>query len=453
MTTVRFAPSPTGKIHIGNARTALLNWLYAKKRGGSFILRFDDTDVERSRQEYADAISADLDWMGIVPDRIERQSERFSSYDAAADDLRKQGLLYACYDTPDELDRQRKRRLARGLPPVYDRSALKLTEQDHSRLIDEGHKPHWRFLLPNFEGDPFTTKRTETRWDDLIRGSQSVDLSSLSDPVLVRGDGTYLYTLPSCVDDIEMGVSDVMRGDDHVTNTAVQIEVMRALGASKLPAFGHHNLLQDKTGGGLSKRLGSLSVESLREEGFEPGAVTSLATLIGTSLPVEPKATLMELVDIFEPSVVTKSAAKYDPDDVKMLNTKLLHVMNYAQAKTRLDALGVGGGEAFWNALRANIDKFDDISAWWDVIKGPVSADFDEEDRLYLDRARELLPEEPFDEQTWGLWTGALKQDTGRKGKSLFMPLRRCLTGLQSGPELAVILPILGRQETLARLS
>ena len=299
MTTVRFAPSPTGKIHIGNARTALLNYLYAKKRGGSFILRFDDTDTERSKQEYADAISADLDWLGIVPDRIEKQSARFALYDEAADKLREQGLLYRCYETPDELERQRKRRLSRGLPPVYDRSALKLTEEDHARFAEEGKQPHWRFLLKNYDSDPFETKRVDSRWNDLIRGPQTADLSSLSDPVLIRGDGTYLYTLPSCVDDLDMGVTTIMRGDDHVTNTAVQLMVFAALGADELPAFGHHNLLQDKSGGGLSKRLGSLSLESLREEGYEAGSVASLATLIGTSLPVEPKATLDELVELF----------------------------------------------------------------------------------------------------------------------------------------------------------
>ncbi|MEP3232837.1 MAG: glutamate--tRNA ligase [Hyphomicrobiales bacterium] len=452
MTTVRFAPSPTGKIHIGNARTALLNYLYAKKRDGSFILRFDDTDAERSKQEYADAISADLDWLGIVPDRIEKQSARFALYDEAADKLREQGLLYRCYETPDELDRQRKRRLSRGLPPVYDRSALKLTDEDHARFAEEGKQPHWRFLLKNYDSDPFDTKRVDSRWDDVIRGPQTADLSSLSDPVLIRGDGTYLYTLPSCVDDLDMGVTTIMRGDDHVTNTAVQLMVFAALGADELPAFGHHNLLQDKSGGGLSKRLGSLSLESLREEGYEAGSVASLATLIGTSLPVEPKATLDELVELFEPKVVTKSAAKFDPDDVKKLNAQLVHKITYAEAKPRLDALSVGGGEAFWDAISGNLDVFNEVSKWWDAINTPQKVEFSDEDMEFLVKAKELLPDDPFDGSTWGVWTSALKEATGRKGKQLFMPLRRAITGLEFGPELAAVLPIVGRQEILARL-
>ena len=452
MTTVRFAPSPTGKIHIGNARTALLNWLYAKKRGGSFVLRFDDTDRERSKQEYADATSADLEWMGISPDRVEKQSDRFHLYDAAAETLKEAGLLYRCYETPDELERQRKRRLARGLPPVYDRSALKLSEEDHAKFAEEGRKPHWRFLLKNYDDDPFETKRTDSRWNDLIKGPLTADLASLSDPVLIRGDGTYLYTLPSCVDDLDMGVTHVMRGDDHVTNTAVQLMVFQALGAETLPTFGHHNLLQDKSGGGLSKRLGSLSIESLRLNGYEAGAITSLATLIGTSLPVEPKETLDELVDLFEPEVVTKSAAKFDPDDLKTLNMRILHSIDYASAKPRLDAINVGGGEVFWEAIKANLEMFGDVEGWWKAVSAPESVDFSEDDAAYLKLAKERLPAEPWGEATWSEWTKVLKEETGRKGKALFMPLRRALTGLESGPDLGAILPIVGRQETLARL-
>ncbi|MBA4782057.1 MAG: glutamate--tRNA ligase [Rhizobiales bacterium] len=452
MTTVRFAPSPTGKIHIGNARTALMNWLFAKKRGGSFVLRYDDTDRERSKQEYIDAILADITWLGITPDRIDRQSERFALYDAAAERLRSAGLLYACYDSPDELERQRKRRLSRGLPPVYDRSALKLTKEEHAAFAAQGRKPHWRFLLPNFAKDPFETERTESCWDDMIKGPQAADLASLSDPVLIRGDGSYLYTLPSCVDDIEMGVTHVMRGDDHVTNTAVQLQIFKALGAPVLPSFGHHNLLQDKSGAGLSKRLGSLSIESLRQAGFEPGAIASLATLIGTSLPVEPKADLAALAEIFEPAVVTKSAAKFDPEDLKSLNASLLHSLSYAVAEPRLAALGIGGGEPFWLAIRANLAFFHEVEAWWKAITQPLRVDFSDDDRAFLATAASVLPPEPWDDTTWSVWTSALKEVSGRKGKALFMPLRRALTGLESGPELAAILPIVGRQETLARL-
>ncbi|MEM8839856.1 MAG: glutamate--tRNA ligase, partial [Pseudomonadota bacterium] len=387
---VRFAPSPTGKIHIGNARTALFNALLAMGEGGAFVLRFDDTDRERSKQEYADAILEDVRWLGIEPDEIVYQSSRFELYDAAADQLRQAGLLYACYETPEELERQRKRRLARHLPPIYDRSGLKLTDEDHARFKEEGRTPHWRFLLPNHSGDPFAPKRTDVGWEDMMKGPQTVDLASLSDPVLIRGDGTYLYTLPSCVDDRDLGITHIVRGDDHVTNTAVQLEVMRALGAETLPIFGHHNFLQDKTGGSLSKRLGSLSIESLREEGFEPGAVASLATLIGTSLPVDPKATLSELGDVFTPDVVTRSAAKFDPEDLNNLNKKLLHAMSFETAKPRLEAKGISDGEAFWEAVKGNLTIFDDCLKWWDIIKGPIDAEMSEEDRAFVGEAKQL---------------------------------------------------------------
>ena len=414
MITVRFAPSPTGKIHIGNARTALLNWLYAQKRGGRFILRYDDTDRERSRQEYADAILNDLEWMGIVPDQIERQSDRVSSYDAAVVALKEARLLYACYETPDELERQRKRRLARGLPPVYDRSALRLSAEDHAELAAKGRKPHWRFLLKNYGDDPFETERTQSTWDDLIKGPVTADLASLSDPVLVRADGSYLYTLPSCVDDIEMGITHVIRGDDHVTNTAVQRQIFEALGAGNMPEFGHHNLLQDKSGAGLSKRLGSLSIEGLRNQGYEPGAVTSLATLIGTSLPVEPHANLDTLCALFEPELVTRSAAKFDPDELRLLNIRLLQAMDYHKVQPRLEALSIGGGEAFWLAARGNIELFGDIAKWWQAVCAPLPVDFSDEDQAFLKKAATLLPEEPWDNTTWAIWTGALKEASGR---------------------------------------
>ena len=451
--TVRFAPSPTGKLHIGNARPALFNWLYAKKVGGTFILRFDDTDTARSKQEYADAILRDLGWLGITPDKIERQSDRIESYDAATQKLKDAGLLYPCYETSDELERQRKRRLARGLPPVYDRTGLKQSDEERAALEAQGKKPHWRFLLPNFKQTPFETQRTDVRWEDLIRGNQSVDLASLSDPVLIREDGTYLYTLPSCVDDMDMGVTHIMRGDDHVTNSAVQLELFKALGMENLPTFAHHNLLQDKSGGGLSKRLGSLSLEGLREAGYEPGAVASLAVLIGTSKPVVAKATLDELVPLFDLHMVTKSAAKFDPEDLKNLTATILHTTSYEKAKPRLDALKLDVSEAFWLALRENLETFSDIKMWQDTIANPQKVAFSEEDSAYLQEAKTLLPEGEYDASTWGIWTKALKEKTGRKGKALFMPLRRALTGREHGPDLSAILPILGRQEILARLS
>lgn len=447
---LRFAPSPTGNIHIGNSRTALVNWLYAKKHGGKFVLRFDDTDTKRSKQEYADQIKKDLDWLGIVPDRVERQSERFASYDEAAKGLREKGLLYACYETPDELDRKRKRQLARGLPPVYDRSGLSLTDTQKSELEAEGRKPHWRFLLPNFDGTPDKMTRTMVKWDDVVRGDQNIDLASMSDPVLVREDGTYLYTLPSVVDDIEMGVTHIIRGDDHVTNTAAQISIFEALGATA-PGFGHHNLLTNARGEGLSKRLGSLSLASLSEDGYEPMAVASLAVLIGTSKAVEAIPTMEELIEIFDPSTITKSAAKFDVSELDNLNSKLVHAKSYADAKSRLDADGVGGGETFWNIVRENIDNISNARDWWDMVENATPV-VDDEDREFLQAAKLLLPAQPWDADTWGQWTSKIKTETGRKGRGLFMPLRKALTGREHGPELAAILLLIGPEKTLARL-
>ncbi|HEV7417741.1 MAG TPA: glutamate--tRNA ligase, partial [Tianweitania sediminis] len=341
-TTVRFAPSPTGMIHIGNARTALFNWLFALKSGGQFIQRFDDTDVARSKQEYADAILEDLHWLGIRPTLVDYQSRRFAIYDAAVGRLKDSGLLYACYETPEELELRRKIRLSRKLPPVYGREALKLSSADISALEAEGRRPHWRFLLPNYETDPFATQRTEVRWEDVVRGPQTVDLASMSDPVLMREDGSYLYTLPSVVDDIDLGITHVIRGDDHVTNTGAQIALFKALGATP-PAFGHHNLLTTSTGEGLSKRTGALSIAGLREAGIEPMAVASLAVLIGTSESVEPVPTMEALADKFDPAATSKSAAKFDPAEVGVLNRALIHQMPFDAVEVRLRDLGIVG--------------------------------------------------------------------------------------------------------------
>ncbi len=452
--TVRFAPSPTGKIHIGNARTALFNWLFALKHRGRFIQRFDDTDILRSRQEYADAILYDLHWLGIFQDATEYQSRRIEIYDAAVERLKAAGLLYACYETPEELDLRRKVRRTRGLPPVYGREALALTADQIAEYESNGRRPHWRFLLPNFRSDPLEPERTEIRWNDLVRGEETVDLASVSDPVLVREDGTYLYTLPSVVDDIEMGITHVIRGDDHVTNTGVQIALFKALGAEP-PEFGHHNLLTTASGEGLSKRTGSLSIEGLREAGIEPMAVASLAVLIGTSESVHAVPTMAELAERFDPAATSKSAAKFDPDELLVLNRALLHHMPFAQARDRLAALGVSGehAEPFWNAVRGNLDRLSDAVQWWKIInEGPQEKpEFSPEDRAFLDTAFDLLPEEPWGASVWRDWTGKVRETTGRKGKALFMPLRMALTGLASGPELADLLPLLGREGTLAR--
>lgn len=454
--TVRFAPSPTGHIHIGNTRTALFNWLYAKKKGGRFILRFDDTDVERSRKEYADGISRDLEWLGIKPDLTVAQSQRFSLYDAAVEKLKAAGLLYPCYETPEELERRRKIRLSRRLPPVYGREALKLTDKERAALEAEGRKPHWRFLLPNYQGDPFTTERTEVQWDDVVRGPQMVDLASMSDPVLIRADGTYLYTLPSVVDDIDLGVTHIIRGDDHVTNTGAQIALFRALSAEP-PAFGHHNLLTTVSGEGLSKRTGSLSVASLRDAGIEPMAVASLAVLIGTSENVTAASSMEELATLFEPTSTSRSAAKFDPAELSGLSRHLIQTLPFGEVADRLSLLGIAGddAEAFWIAVRGNLETVSEAEDWWRIVKkSPAKdADLSTEDRDFVRAAAKHLPEEPWDADTWRAWTGAVKAETGRKGRGLFMPLRIALTGREQGPELAGLLPLLGREETLARLS
>jgi glutamyl-tRNA synthetase len=452
--TVRFAPSPTGHIHIGNARTALFNWLFAMKHGGRFIQRFDDTDFARSRQEYADAILYDLHWLGIFPDATHYQSRRIENYDAAVERLKEAGVLYACYETPEELDLRRKVRRTRGLPPVYAREALKLTADEKAAFEADGRRPHWRFLLPNFDADPFEPQRTDIVWTDVVRGEETVDLASLSDPVLVREDGTYLYTLPSVVDDIDMGVTHVIRGDDHVTNTGVQIALFKALGAEP-PAFGHHNLLTTSSGEGLSKRSGALSIAGLRESGLEPMAVVSLAVLIGTSENVSAVASMAELAERFDPAATSKSASKFDPDELIVLNRALLHETPFSEVQDRLSALGISGekAEPFWLAVRGNLDKLPDAVSWWKVVKaGPQEpAELSDEDRDYVRDALDVLPEEPWDGSTWKNWTDELRKESGRKGKALFMPLRLALTGLAAGPELADLLPLLGREGTLAR--
>lgn len=449
---VRFAPSPTGRLHIGNLRPALFNWLFAMQQGGSFVLRLDDTDIERSTEEFAEAIVSDLAWIGIEPNRTEKQSDRFALYDAAADKLRDAGLLYPCYESADEVDRRRKRLMARGLPPVYDRAALKLTDDEKQAFESEGRKPHWRFLLPNFAETPFETQRTEVHFDDVIRSDQTVDLASMSDPVLIRGDGTYLYTLPSVVDDIDMGISHVIRGGDHIANTGVQIALFKALNAEP-PVFGHHNLLQDTSGGGLSKRLGSFSLGSLKDDGFEPMAVSSLAVLTGTSQAVTPCATMADLAKVFDITSASKSDARFDQGELRSINERLLHTMSYEVATSRLVDANADLGETFWNAVRENLEKFEDVKQWAGIVVG----DFEpveplEEDRDYLAIASELLPAEPWSGTVWQDWTAALKAETGRKGRALFMPLRKVLTGLDRGPELAALLPLIGREETSRRL-
>jgi len=438
-TTVRFAPSPTGRLHAGNIRTALFNFLFARKTGGSFILRLDDTDTERSTREFARGIEEDLRWLGIEWTKEVRQSERFALYAAAVEQLKASGRLYPAYETPEELEVKRKRQLARGKPPVYDRAALKLTAEERGKLEEEGRKPHWRFLL----------EQRDVVWDDLVRGRQHVDAASLSDPVLVRADGTYLYTLPSVVDDIDLGITHVIRGEDHVANTAPQIQLFEALGA-KSPAFGHHNLLVSADGQALSKRDRSLAIEGLRAEGIEPLAVVSYAAVLGTSDPIAPHVSLDEIVPGFDFAKLSRAPARFDPHELRLLNAKLLHMLPFNAVADRLRAMGVAGGDEFWEAVRGNLAVLADAKIWWEVVSGQLQPVI--EDAKLCREAAALLPLEPWDGETWSAWSSAVKQATGAKGKALFAPLRLALTGREHGPELKQLLPLIGRTRAAARL-
>lgn len=449
--TVRFAPSPTGRIHIGNVRTAVLNYLFALKHGGRFILRMDDTDRERSTEAFADGIRADLTWLGLSWDAEERQSSRTGRYAAAAEALVKAGRLYPCYESEDELDRRRKRQLAMGRPPIYDRAALKLSAEERKALEAEGRKPHWRFRLANTSPETgLEPQPTIVSWNDMVRGDQTVDAGSLSDPVLIRADSTFLYTFTSVVDDAEFGITHVIRGEDHVTNTGVQIQIFEALGVEP-PAFGHHSLLIGADGHALSKRLGALSVESFREAGLEPMAVVSHAALVGTSDAIEPHRHMAELARLFDPAKISTAPARFDVEDLKALNAKLLHKLPYEDVAERLAAMGVGGGEVFWETVRGNIATLSGALDWWRIANHEIIPMI--EDRAFTERAAQLLPPEPWDEETWGNWTAAVKAATGAKGRALFHPLRLALTGKEAGPELRSFLPFIGRNRAAARLA
>ncbi len=441
-TFVRFAPSPTGRIHLGNARTALINYLFTKAHHGLYLLRFDDTDLERSKEEYALDIEVDLAWLGVKPDRILRQSQRFPLYHEAAERLRAAGKLYPCYETADELDRKRKRQQAKGQPPVYDRAALALKPDEKAALEAQGRKPHWRFLL----------EHKTVHWNDLVRGESHIDSASLSDPVLLREDGSYLYTLPSVVDDLDQKITHVIRGEDHVTNTAVQIQLFEALGGMA-PTFAHHNLLTSESGEGLSKRSGALSIGGLRDQGIEALAVASLAVLTGTSHAVHAVTSLQELGKELELSHISRTQAKFDPAELAGLSARTLHGLPFEDVRDRLAVHDILGhkAESFWLAVRGNLSTFLDVITWWRVVEGEIEPVREELD--YLEEATKALPEEPWDETAWMAWTNALKSKTGRKGRALFHPLRLALTGCEQGPELAGLLPLIGKLKASARLS
>lgn len=447
MTTTRFAPSPTGRLHVGNIRTALHNWMLARQAGGRFILRIDDTDAARSQEEYVESIRADLTWLGLAWDREERQSARLDRYEAAFALLRDAGRIYPCYESAQELEIKRKIALGRGLPPIYDRAALKLSEADRAAKAAEGVQPHWRFLLDHAE---------PIMWEDGIRGVQKFDPAQLSDPVIRRADGSWLYMMPSAVDDIDMGVTQVLRGEDHVSNTAVQIQIFTALyaahfatghdAAKTAPAFAHEALLVGSEGK-LSKRLGSLGCDAFRERGIEPEAIIALLARLGTSQPVEPIADLSALVASFDLSTFGRAPAKFDEEDLERLNTGIVHQLPYDAVAARLPE---GMGAYGWHAVRPNIAHVHEAADWWRLVTGPIEQpEFSDEDKPFLGEAARLLT---WDDHPWGTLTTALKEATGRKGKALFLPLRQALTGMDHGPDMGELLPLIGESEARARL-
>ena len=434
---VRFAPSPTGKLHLGNIRAALVNWLFSCQQGGTYVLRIDDTDTARSTKENEDAIKADLQWLGINWDETFKQSERFDRYNEVVEKLKAEGRLYPCYETSDELDMKRKIQMGRGKPPVYDRAALDLTDEQKAAYEAEGRKPHWRFKL-NVPG--------RAEWTDLIRGDVSIDLGVVSDPILIREDGSFLYTLPSVIDDVDYGITHIVRGEDHVTNSAVQIQIFEAVGG-KSPKMAHFALLTGKGGEGLSKRHGAMSIEEYRDEaGLEAMSIVSLIGRVGTSEPIEAFADIKPLVEGFDFGKFGKSTSKLDSDELEMLNAKILHATPFADVEGRLD----GVDETFWETVKPNINKLSDIKEWQTIIAGPVTPVIEDAD--HIAKTRDLLPEGELTADTWKEWTNAIKAETGVKGRGLFMPLRQALTGQNHGPDMGMLLPLIGREKVIARL-
>ncbi|MEC3950938.1 glutamate--tRNA ligase [Sphingobium sp. HWE2-09] len=435
----RFAPSPTGNLHVGNIRAALHNWLWTRKSAGKFLLRLDDTDLERSRAEYAELIKADLQWLGLHWDGEEKQSDRFALYEDKFAALKASGHVYPAYETAQELDLRRKVLLGRGLPPVYDRAALSLTPDQIAAFEAEGRTPHWRFKLDHEQ--PIV-------WTDLIRGDQRFDPKLLSDPVIRRADGSWLYMLPSVIDDIAMGVTHVLRGEDHVSNTATQIQMFTALNAP-LPAFAHEALLTGSEGK-LSKRLGSLGVAHFREIGLEAMSVASLLARLGSSQPIEPFTDMTPLIDSFDFAHFGRAPARFDETELATLNQKIVHLLPYG---TVADRLPHGMDEAAWTAIRPNLETVSGAANWWRIVTGPIDAPTPaEEDRDFLTTAYRILSDVSFDADIWRALTNALKAETGRKGKTLFLPLRRALTGLDHGPDMGQLLPLISREEALRRL-
>ena len=440
MVKVRFAPSPTGFLHIGNFRTALVNFLFARKEKGHFMLRIDDTDHERSSLEFEKAIIEDLSWMNFKWDSLEKQSNRLKRYDEALETLLDKKRAYACYETAEELSLKRKAQLSSGKPPVYDRSSLRLSDSDVADLKSKGKKPHYRFLLDH----------TEVIWNDLIKGGSKYHMSSLSDPVILREDGRVIYTLASVVDDIDFDITHILRGEDHMTNSAAQIQLFEALG-SAAPNLGHLSLLTDISGAGLSKRLGSLSLKDLRNEGIHPMAISSLLSKVGTSDPVEIKKEIETIILYFDINKFGKSKSKFDKNELSILNSKIYQLIDFEEINEDLKKMNISITKEFWNLIRGNIALLKNVKDWWDICFGIIDSIIENQD--FLDSALEALPKDQFNEKTWSTWTQKLSQITGKKGKELYMPLRLCLTGQNKGPEMADLILMMGRDKVIKRLS
>ena len=436
----RFAPSPTGLLHVGNIRTALFNYLFSLKDAGEFILRIDDTDTERSKIEYADQILRDLDWLGIKLDKIYKQSERIEIYNKHFQELIDNNLIYKCFESPEELDTKRKRLVARRMPPIYDRSSLYLSESEIKKYLDEGRKPYWRFKLSG--------KRIN--FEDLIRGNVSVDTSAQSDPVIVREDGGFLYNLPSVIDDIEMGITNIIRGEDHVTNSAIQVEMFRSLG-KEAPIFGHHPLLVDENGDPFSKRNSAVSIKGLMEDNYEPMAINSLNASIGTSIEINTFKSLNDIADRINLNQVARAPARFSMNQLSKLNSDILSQLDNKIVSERLSIKNVNFDEKIWNVIKSNIKNLSEYEKWDKIIKGSIKTDNLDSDFMKL--AESLLPPEPWDEDTWGKWISSIKEVSDKKGKDLFLPLRMAITGQSYGPELKNIILLMGYDKIKYRLS
>ena len=435
----RFAPSPTGLLHLGNIRTALINWLYARTHNGKFILRIDDTDQERSKDEYISKIKYDLEWLGIDYDDTFNQSSRFERYREQFEKLKADGRIYPCYETPEELERKRKLQMASGGKQVYDRSSLTLTDDEKRTYEDEGRKPHWRFLLQ--------TERL--KWNDLLKGELDIDLTSLSDPVLFREDGVPLYTFSSAVDDIDYNITNVIRGDDHTSNTAVQIEIINAIDKNRI-TFAHHALLKASSGDKLSKRDNVISIDSFRKSNLEPLAILSLLATIGTSQSIELKDSLNQIISEFKLETISTSPGRIETDVLSALNKKQVQKLNFDDVRERLKNIDEKIDEKFWNMIRSNLETVEGVKQWSDIVF--YSKIIEVEDKEYIKSAMELIPNDPWDENTWELWTSAIKEKTGRKGRELFLPLREAFTGMKHGPEMKLLIQLIGREKILERV-